>query len=110
MIQRMYPTSKIGLKQMCLMASNGDLEKAEKLYDFMIKDLDDLPIFDPVQPSTLDQVKSGVNGTMQWLKDNQDELFVAVDLLKGFFGKKNGGGGVPPAAAASTNPIPSINQ
>ena len=110
MIPGMNPSSKMELKKMCLLAAKGDLENAQKLYDFMIKDMDELPVFDPVRPTTMEQVKSGINGTMQWLKDNQEELFVAADLLRGFFGKKGGGGGVPPAATASVNPIPNINQ
>ena len=37
MIPNLRPTSKAALKQQCLLIANGDIDKAIKLYDFMIK-------------------------------------------------------------------------
>ena len=110
MIPRLYPTSKVGLKQMCLLSANGDLEKAQKLYDYMIKDLDELPMFDPVQPTAVQQVKQGVNETFSFVKENQNEIMTVIELVKGLFSK---GGGTPAAGAsaipAHVSPIPPIN-
>lgn len=106
MIPRIYPTSKASLKQMCLMSANGDLEKAQKLYDYMIKDMEDLPLFDPIRPTAIEQVKNGVSDTFSWVKENQDDIFNFVGMIKGFFDK--GSGGVPPAAQQSA-PLPPIN-
>lgn len=102
MIPKLQPTSKAALKQQCLMLANGDIDKAAKLYDFMIKDMEELPIFDPVRPTPLQQVKDGALGTMSWFKENKDEVMDLVAFFRGLFGK--GGGNVPPSA-----PVPSIN-
>lgn len=111
LIASMRPTSKASLKQMCLLAANGDIDKAQKLYDYMAKDMDDLPLFDTPQPTAFQQVKQGMGEAMQWINQNQETIFVWADILRGFFGNKNnGGGGVPPAAAViPQNPIPNIN-
>ena len=119
LIASMRPTSKTSLKQMCLLAANGDLEKAQRLYDYMSKDLDDLPLFEPQQPTMLQQVKSGIGETMQWLSQNQDDIFVWVDAIKGMFGKNNNNRGGTASNAANIasqipnppiNPIPNINS
>ena len=89
------------------MSANGDIEKAQKLYDYMIKDMEDLPTIDPIQPTTMEQVKHGVNETVIWVRDNQDQILNFFGIIKGFF-DKGGGGGVPPAAQASA-PLPPIN-
>ena len=34
MIRAINPTSKASLKMQCLLVSNGDIDKAERLYDF----------------------------------------------------------------------------
>lgn len=102
MIPQLRPTSKASLKQQCLMMSNGDIDKASKLYDFMIKDMEELPMFDPIQPTTLQQVKEGAMGTMSWLNENKDDIMDWIGIIRGLFSK--GGGDVPPSA-----PIPSIN-
>ena len=105
MIQAIRPTSKSSLKMQCLLVSNGDIEKAERLYDFMSKDLEDLPTFDVVPPSTMQQIKDGAVKTFSWINENQDQVMNWVGMIKQMFGK--GGGGVPPT---SSTPIPSINQ
>ena len=46
------PTSKIALKISCLQACGNDLEKAERLYDFVAKDME-LPDFDAPQAQPL---------------------------------------------------------
>lgn len=102
MIQHLRPTSKAALKQQCLMLSNGDIEKAMKLYDFMIKDMEDLPMFDQVPPTALQQVKEGAMGTMAWLNDNKNDILDWVGIIRGMFSK--GGGEIPPSA-----PLPPIN-
>lgn len=114
MIANMRPTSKATLKQMCLLAANGDLEKAQNIYDYMIKDMEDMPLFDTPQPSVMQQVKQGIGETMQWLGQNQEEIFVWADLLKGMFSKNGNSGAssvpnVPIPTQQKVNPIPNIN-
>ena len=106
MIQAIRPTSKSSLKMQCLLVSNGDIDKAERLYDFMSKDLEDLPTFDIVPPTTMQQIKDGAVKTFSWINENQDQVMNWVGMIKQMFGK-GGGGNVPPA---TSTPIPSINQ
>lgn len=103
MIQHLRPTSKAALKQQCLLIANGDIDKAIKLYDFMIKDMEDLPMFDVPPPTTLQQVKDGAMGTMAWLNENKNDILDWVGIIRGMFSK---GGGTPQGGA----PLPPINS
>ena len=103
MIPRLNPTSKASLKQQCLFLAEGDIEKATKLYDFMIKDMDDLPLFDPIHPTTMQQVKETASNAFAWVKENKDDIMDWVGFFRGMFSK---GGG----EAAGGTPIPQINK
>ena len=104
MIRAINPTSKASLKMQCLLVSNGDIDKAERLYDFMAKDMPDLPMFDPVQPTTLQQVKQTAAETFGWINENQDTIMNWVGMIRGMFGK-----GASPAGAPPQGPLPPIN-
>lgn len=105
MIQNIRPTSKVSLKMSCLYTCNGDVDKAERLYSFLIKDMEDLPTFDAVQPTTMQQLKDGAVQTFGWINQNQDTIMNWIGVIKDMFGK--GGNNMPPSQAA---PIPSINS
>lgn len=102
MIPQLRPTSKAALKHQCLFMSKGDLEAATRLYEFMIKDMEDLPMFDPVKPSTYEQAKTILGEGFGWVKENQETIVNWVAFFKDTFGKKGGGG-------ASSNAVPPIN-
>ena len=104
MIPRLNPTSKASLKQQCLLLANGDMEKAERLYTFMIKDMEDIPSIDPVPPTTMQQFKDGALNTMAWLKENKNDIIDWVGFIQGMVGK--GGGGTMPNGPA----LPPINN
>lgn len=106
MIQNIRPTSKIALKMSCLYTCNGDVDNAEKLYDFLAKDIEDMPTFDVQQPTTMQQIKDGAVQTFAWLNDNQETIMNWVGMIKQMFNK---GGGATPTPTASA-PIPPINQ
>ena len=103
MIPMIRPTSKVALKQQCLLATNGDVEKASKLYEFMIKDMEDLPTLDVIPPTRMEQAKDMFSQGFAWLNENQENIFNWVGMIRSLFSK--GGGGTPPA-----NPIPPINS
>lgn len=101
MIPRLNPTSKASLKQQCLFIAEGDVDKASRLYDFMIKDMDDLPLFDPIQPTTMQQVKETASSTFQWVKENKDDIMGWVGFFRGMIGK---------GGSSEVTPLPPINQ
>lgn len=103
MVPRIQPTSKVALKQQCLMIAEGDIDKAAKLYDYFCSDIQDLPTYDVVPPTTLQQIKIGTKDTMAWLNENKNDILDWVGIIRGIFSK---GGG--PAEAASP-PLPPIN-
>lgn len=103
MISAIQPTSKASLKMQCLLVANGDVDKAERLYDFMAKDMEDLPLFDAVKPTTFEQIKDGAVNTFSWLNENQEQVMNWVGIVKDMFSKS--GGGLPP----TTSPLPPIN-
>jgi hypothetical protein len=105
MIKMIKPTSKSTAKMQCLFACKGNIEEAEKLYDFLTKDMPNLPDFDPVAPSNMQQVKETALGLFGWFKENQDEVLTVVDFIKNM---RKGGGGMPPSAPPSA-PLPPIN-
>jgi hypothetical protein len=90
------PTSKVSLKMSCLRACNNDVEKAAKLYDFFVKDMQNIPDFDPVPPSMFEQAKSTIGDLFGWLDNNQDKLAGAFQLIQQFRGGGAIATGQPP--------------
>ena len=104
MIQAIRPTSKATLKMQCLFACKGDLDEANKLYDYFSKDMPELPDYDPIQPTWMDNTKDTVNGLMAWFKENQDTLAQGFEFIKGVVQKRE----VP--TVVSSEPLPDINE
>lgn len=100
-IKMIRPTSKAALKSQCLLVAKGDVEQAEKLYDFYIKDMDELPMFDVVPPSTMQNITQTAGNIFGWVKENGNDIAQAVQLVKSIM--KNGN--VPSANV----PLPPIN-
>jgi hypothetical protein len=107
MMSQLRPTSKAALKHQCLFITNGDLDKAAKLYDFMIKDMEDLPLFDPPRPSTFEQAKVMLGDGFNWAKENQETIMNWVGFFRSMFSK---GGGAEAGAEAASQIFPPINQ
>lgn len=103
LLQTINPSSKAALKMQCLLVSGGDVDKAERLYDFMIKDMGDLPTLDPIKPTVMQQIKDGAIGLTSWVNNNQESIINWVSFAKNLFVKS---GGAPANASA---PIPNIN-
>lgn len=98
------PTSKVALKMSCLEAANGDLDKAEKLYDFFAKDMPDLPDYDAPVPTKFQQARDAVGSAMNWFKENRNDIMEAwgfIQQLRG--GAPIAADAVPPAGVP---PIP----
>lgn len=77
-------TSKMSLKASCIKVCGNDIERAEKLYDFFAKDIQNLPDFDVPPPSTFEQIKTMAGDVFGWVEQNQDKLIGAYNLIQGF--------------------------
>lgn len=106
MMQGLRPTSKATLKMQCLMVCKGDIDEAEKLYDYFAKDMPELPDYDPVQPSWVDNTKETVNGLMGWFKENQDTLAQGYEFIRGIVNRRE----LPPITSEAAEPLPNINE
>ena len=99
-INMIKPTSKYELKQSCLMLCNLNIEKAEKMYDFMIKGMENMPEVPPAQKPFIENVKEQSSEIFGWLRENEDVLTKGAQFIKGLFSRK---------ASAPTEPLPPIN-
>lgn len=102
LIGMIKPTSKAALKQQCLFLSNLDVEKAERMYAFLIKDMEDIPAVEPASRSFMQNFGDQANGVVGWLRENKDMLGEGVDFIRGLVASRKGA--TPPAA-----PLPNIN-
>ena len=101
MAQQFTPTSKASLKQFCITASRGNVDEAQKLYNFYIEGMEDLPMFDPVPPTMMEKVKGTADGIFGFIRENQDGIMQGVELIRGLMGK----GKTVEAAASALPPI-----
>ena len=76
------PTSKVSLKTSCIKACNGDIAMARELYDFFAKDLQNLPDFDIEKPTTFEQAKNMIGGTLSWIDNNQEKILNYYNLFQ----------------------------
>ena len=82
MLKMLRPTSKASLKTTCLLMSNGDIEKAERLYDFYAKDMKDMPMYDPPTPTWVDNTKDTLSGLFSFLGSHKDGLSQGYEILR----------------------------
>ena len=94
------PTSKSELKQSCLYLCNLDVKKAQEMYDFLVKDMTELPEIPPAQKTFMDNFKQQSGEIMGWLRENEDMLTKGAEFIKGIFQRKS----------TPANPLPPINQ
>ena len=89
----------------CLMACDNNIEEAERLYNFVADGLENLPDFDPVKPSTMDQIRGGANELFGWIGAHKEDILQGWQFLQAMRGKALP---VPPASAPPANipPLP----
>ena len=107
-IQHYVPTSKAQLLQVAMYYHNGDLQKAQEMFDFYDRNLN-LPDFDPVEPTFMQQMKQTAGGLFDWIKTNQTDLVNGYQFVQQLIQNK----GVLPSIVADTeetaDPLPEIN-
>ena len=67
-------TSKDALKRSLMQMYQGDVATMERMYDFYMKDMQNVPDFDPVAPSMLQQAKTTIGDLFGWADANQEKL------------------------------------
>lgn len=108
-IQNYVPTSKAQLLQVAMYFNKGDLQKAQEMFDFYNKNLN-LPDFDPVAPTFMQQVKSNAVDIYTWIKENQGDLLQGYEMIRSIILNK---GAIPPTgetAGTVATPLPDINN
>lgn len=107
-IQNYVPTSKAQLLQVAMMMNRGDIQKAQEFFDFYSKNLN-LPDFDPIAPTFMQQMKGGASELYAWIKENQTDLMQGYQFIHSII--KNHGA-LPDIAPseAPTAPLPDINK
>lgn len=108
------PTSKTALKNQCMLLANGDIDKAERIYDFYTRDIDDLPTSDPVDPTWFDSTKNVLGGIMQWAGENPNTVSGIYQVLQSLTGGRLPDIAMPQAGAAAEaaaqTVLPPINE
>ena len=110
MVQSFSPTSKASLKQFCIIASKGNIDEAQKLYDFYVKDMEELPMFDPKPATWVDNTKNAITGVFDFVKEHQEGLSQTYEIFRGIMAKR--GKELPPlgnAAEVVSEALPPIN-
>ena len=100
-IAMIRPTSKSALKRECLYLCNLNVEKADKMYDFLVKGMDGIPDVEPETKPFIQNLGEQASGIIGWLRENQDMLGQGVDFIKGIIASRKG--------APSATPLPPIN-
>lgn len=106
-IKGYVPTSKAQLLQVAMYYNKGDLAKAQEMFDFYAKNLD-LPDFDPVSPTFMQQLKANASDVFTWVKENHGDIVQGYQLLYSIIKNK---GALPLAPEADVaEPLPPIND
>lgn len=106
-IRSYIPTSKAQLIQVAMWYYNGNVEKAQEMVDFYTKNMQ-LPDFDPVSPTFMQQVKSSASDIYGWIKENQGDIVQGYQLIYSII-KNKGALPIADAIGRTADPLPDIN-
>ena len=102
-IQSYIPTSKAQLIQVAMWYHKGNVEKAQEMVDFYTKNMN-LPDFDLVAPTFMQQLKGSASELYSWIKENQGDIVQGYQFIQGII--KNRGDIV----SVEAEPLPPINE
>jgi hypothetical protein len=66
-----------------------------------------LPDFDPVSPTFMQQLKTNASDVFTWVKENQGDIVQGYQLIYSIIKNK---GALPIASDATAEPLPPINE
>jgi hypothetical protein len=95
-------TSKDALKRSLMQMYQGDVATMERMYDFYMKDMQNVPDFDPVAPSMLQQAKTTIGDLFGWADANQEKLVGAYNLFRAMKS------GEPISAVSAATPVADV--
>ena len=104
-LKNFVPTSKAQLIQVAMFMNKGDVTKAQEFFDFYAKNLD-LPDFEPVTPSFMQQFKTNASGFFAWIKENQGDIVQGYQIVQSIIKNK----GELIIADAAAEPLENINE
>ena len=81
--------------------NKGDVQKAQEFVDFYAKNLD-LPDFDPIAPTFMQQVKQNAGDIFGWIKENQGDIVQGYQLIYSIIKNK----GALPLVSEATGLLP----
>ena len=82
MIQAINPTSRASLKSQCLTVSNGDIEQADRLYEYFTKDMPDIPTYEPPTPTWVDNTKESLSSLFSFFGSHKDGLSQGYEIVR----------------------------
>ena len=107
-IQSYIPTSKAQLLQVSMWFCKGDTAKAQEMVDFYVKNMPNLPDFDPIAPTFMQQVKTNASGLFSWIKENQSDILQGYQFIQSVIKNK---GALPDIATEMVEePLQDINE
>ena len=92
-------TSKDALKRSALFVCGGDIKSATEICEYFMKDMPNMPDFDPPSESVMEQAKNTISGLLGWVDSNQDKLVGYYNLFQAMRGKTGIDVPTPPAPA-----------
>ncbi len=104
------PTSKFDLKMQCIAIARGNVDEAEKLYNFLAGDIA-IPDVTPPTPTLMQQIKDTAGGLFGFVKENQGDFVQAYNYIQAI---RNGvpiqeaTAGATAGAAASGTELPPL--
>ena len=105
-LKNFVPTSKAQLIQVAMYMNKGDVAKAQEFFDFYAKNLD-LPDFEPVAPTFIQQLKDNAAGLFGFIKENKDDLMQGYQIVQGIIKNK---GELIATLPDEGSPLPPINK
>ena len=102
------PSSKMALKMTCLQTANGDVKKAQELYAFLSEGMETMPEYPVQQPSFMQQAQQTVGSIFGWVKENQNDLMQAWNMVRSMRAGQPLTPPVPPTPPADIPPLPQI--
>ena len=103
-IENYVPTSKANLLQAAMWYHRGNIDKAQEMVDFYMKNME-LPDFDPVPPTLIQQLKENATGLIGFIKENQGDIVQGYQFIQSIIKNK---GALPLSAPIES--LPPIND